>query len=92
MNKLELLPTSIDYKENTFFLSVWVNAWGNLCIGYQKMDSHDVRDTILSYVVEKNKKEIFELLLSKHCFHPDCIEEWLKNQKACPYCKTEVKI
>ena len=54
MNKLELLPTSIDYKENTYFLSVWVNAWGNLCIGYQKMDSND---NILSYVVEKNNPE-----------------------------------
>ena len=32
------------------------------------------------------------VLACNHCFHPDCIEEWLKNQKVCPYCKTEVKV
>ena len=57
MNKLELLPISIEYKDSEFFLQVWVNAWGNLCIGYQKIDSNDVHDTILCYVVEKNKSE-----------------------------------
>lgn len=57
INKLELLPISIDYNGKCFFLNVWANAWGNLCIGYQQMDSSDIHDTILSYVVEKNKPE-----------------------------------
>ncbi len=65
MNKLELLPTSIDYKENTYFLSVRVNAWGNLCIGYKKMDSNDVQDNILSYIVEKNNPEYIPDIIDK---------------------------
>ena len=39
----------------------------------------------------KNYEKII-VLACKHCFHPDCIEEWLKNQKVCPYCKSEVKV
>ena len=39
----------------------------------------------------KNYEKIIALSC-KHCFHPDCIEEWLKNQKLCPYCKSEVKV
>ena len=62
MNKLELLPTSIDYNGKCFFLNVWVTAWGNLCVGYKEMGGTKI---ILSYVVEKNKAE----------YIPDIIEE-----------------
>ena len=64
MNKLELLPTSIDYNGNCFFLNVWVNAWGNLCVGYRYKEMGEIK-TILCYVVEKNNPE----------YIPDIIEE-----------------
>lgn len=62
MNKLELMPTSIDYNGKCFFLNVWVNAWGNLCVCYKELGK---TKTILSYVVEKNKPK----------YIPDIIEE-----------------
>lgn len=62
MNKLELLPTSIDYNGKRYFLSVWVNTWGNLCIGYKEPRETKI---ILYYVIEKNWSE----------YIPDIIEE-----------------
>ena len=50
----------------------------------------DDKCIICQYEFQVN--EMLKVLPCKHCFHPDCIEEWLKNQKACPYCKTEVKV
>ena len=50
----------------------------------------DDKCIICQYEFQSNEK--VKVLPCKHCFHPDCIDEWLKNQKACPYCKTEVKI
>jgi len=62
MNKLELLPKSIDYKGSTFFLQVHVTAWGRLCVCYKELGGDR---KILNYVVEKNKSE----------YIPDIIEE-----------------
>ena len=62
MNKLELMPTSIDYDGKCFFLNVYVTAWGNLCVCYKEMGGTRI---ILCYVVEKNKPE----------YIPDIIEE-----------------
>ena len=50
----------------------------------------DDKCIICQYELQPN--EILKVLPCKHCFHPECIEEWLKNQKVCPYCKGEVKI
>ena len=50
----------------------------------------DDKCIICQYEFQPN--EIVKVLPCKHCFHPECIEEWLKNQKVCPYCKGEVKI
>ena len=50
----------------------------------------DDKCIICQYEFKNSEKLI--VLPCKHCFHPDCIEEWLKNQKVCPYCKVEVKV
>jgi hypothetical protein len=61
-SKLELIPREFDYKGKPYFLRVWVNAWGELCVGYKEMGSDKV---ILSYVVQPGRKP----------YHPDLIEE-----------------
>ena len=62
MNKLELLPKSIDYKGSTFFLQVAVTAWGHLCICYKELDKNK---KILSYVVEKNKDKYIPTIIEE---------------------------
>ena len=57
---------------------------------FSKYKFSDDKCIICQYEFKVN--EIVKVLPCKHCFHPDCIEEWLKNQKFCPYCKGEVKI
>lgn len=62
MNTLELLPKSIDYKGDTFFLQVTVTALGHLCVCYKEYGGDK---KILNYVVEKNKDK----------YRPTIIEE-----------------
>ena len=39
----------------------------------------------------KNYEKLI-VLARKHCFHPDCISQWLENKTTCPYCKGEIKV
>lgn len=39
----------------------------------------------------KNYEKLI-VLACKHCFHPDCISQWLENKITCPYCKGEIKV
>ena len=56
---------------------------------FSKSKYADDKCIICQYEFKNYEKVI--ALSCKHCFHPDCIEEWLKNQKVCHYCKSEVK-
>lgn len=39
---------------------------------------------------EFKENEQVKVLSCDHCFHNDCLDEWLKNEKKCPVCKKEV--
>ena len=52
---------------------------------FSKSKYADDKCIICQYEFKNYEKVI--ALSCKHCFHPDCIEEWLKNQKVSPYCK-----
>ena len=34
MNKIELLPKEIYYKDNVYHIRMWLTAFGKLCLGY----------------------------------------------------------
>ena len=57
---------------------------------YVKNKFIDDKCIVCQYEFKSYEKLI--LLPCKHCFHPDCITQWLEKQKICPYCKSEVKI
>ena len=37
MNKIELLPKDIYYKDDLYQVGMWVTAFGRLCIGYRNL-------------------------------------------------------
>ena len=57
---------------------------------FSKNKFTDDKCIICQYEFKYSEKLI--VLPCKHCFHPECITQWLENQKNCPYCKTEVKV
>ena len=51
MNKIELLPKDIYYKDDLYQVAMWVTAFGRLCIGYR--NSLDVKhESLFSVCVE----------------------------------------
>ena len=66
------------------------NSGGNIREKFSKNKFTDDKCIICQYEFKYNEKLI--VLPCKHCFHPECITQWLENQKTCPYCKTEVKV
>lgn len=41
---------------------------------------------------EVKEGEDVNLLACAHCFHVDCLHEWLLKEKLCPLCKQEVVV
>ena len=55
---------------------------------YKKGKYNNDKCIICQY--EYKFREKVKLLPCKHIFHPECIDEWLKNEKKCPFCKSDV--
>lgn len=58
-------------------------------VKFRKNDYPEDKCIVCQY--EFKEWEKVKLLKCKHCFHPECIDQWLMNQKVCPFCKEEVK-
>lgn len=37
-----------------------------------------------------NEDEEINQLPCQHCYHVDCIKEWLRQERTCPLCKQEI--
>ena len=55
MNKIELLPNDIYYKDDLYQIAMWVTAFGRLCIGYRN-PLNVKRDSLFSVCVEPENK------------------------------------
>lgn len=36
------------------------------------------------------KEKVRQINLCQHCFHADCIEQWLQNNSTCPICRVSL--
>ena len=67
-SKLELIPRCIVYKQKAYTLQVWVNAWGEICVGYKEMfkdKESKQRKTILSYVVQPGRTPYYPAIIEE---------------------------
>jgi len=53
MNKIETLPKMVEYDGRDWSLALWVNAFGNFCIGYRYFANFE---SILCHCVEPKKE------------------------------------
>ena len=40
----------------------------------------------------EEQEEVVKLPICNHCFHKECIKQWLETQIICPYCRSDIKI
>ncbi|KAE9611569.1 putative chromatin regulator PHD family [Lupinus albus] len=53
-------------------------------------DQHGSNDSCVICRVDYEDGESLTVLSCKHLYHPECINNWLKINKVCPVCSTEV--
>ena len=53
-------------------------------------DQHGSNDSCVICRVDYEDDESLTVLSCKHLYHPECINNWLKINKVCPVCSTEV--
>lgn len=42
-------------------------------------------------LVDMDHNDKVKELACRHCFHPECLDEWLQRSRACPLCKREAR-
>lgn len=52
--------------------------------------TEDERRSCMVCLSEKEVGECLRTLPCMHSFHKDCIDEWLKTNRTCPICKTDI--
>jgi len=52
MNKIELLPKEIYYKDDVYHIRMWLTVFGSLCLGYCNPLDHKSSNALFSVCVE----------------------------------------
>jgi len=55
----------------------------------KRLENDDVENECSICLESFKVKEIVRTLSCSHIFHVECIEDWEKRQKNCPYCREE---
>ena len=53
-------------------------------------DCNDCDNKCLVCISEYEDGESLRQLPCNHCFHKDCVDEWLSKKDVCPYCRTSL--
>eukprot|EP00339_Tiarina_fusa_P011584 CAMPEP_0117027602 /NCGR_PEP_ID=MMETSP0472-20121206/20158_1 /TAXON_ID=693140 ORGANISM="Tiarina fusus, Strain LIS" /NCGR_SAMPLE_ID=MMETSP0472 /ASSEMBLY_ACC=CAM_ASM_000603 /LENGTH=248 /DNA_ID=CAMNT_0004734887 /DNA_START=169 /DNA_END=916 /DNA_ORIENTATION=+ len=48
----------------------------------------DVKCLVCQFSYEKD--DVLRRLPCEHCFHAECVDQWLKSKDCCPYCRTTI--
>lgn len=54
------------------------------------MDENDCRVKCLVCQFAYEKDEALRKLPCEHCFHSECVDQWLQTKDCCPYCRTAI--
>lgn len=54
------------------------------------MDGNDCRVKCLVCQFGYEKDEVLRKLPCSHCFHSECVDQWLQTKDFCPYCRTTI--
>ena len=58
---------------------------------YKKNDKKISSDECSICLENFKTNQVVKLLECKHCFHPECLDTWVKKHGLCPYCKCIIK-
>jgi len=60
------------------------------CLG-SSLDGDNIDNTCAICINDMEDHEMVKLLPNcQHCYHGDCLDEWLRRSTLCPLCKQEV--